>query len=140
MTDLSPVPDGSIGLAVMVHVLDHLLDPMTMLEQVRAKLRPGGTLMVVTHNEASVLRKVMGSRWPPFCLQHPQIFRPESIKKMMGGAGYRAVRVERSKNYFPISFMARQAAWTFRINLDSMPLPKVAIGLKLGNIITIAKR
>src|SRR5690606_12603182 len=28
MDDLSPVPDDSAGLAVMIHVLDHLLDPL----------------------------------------------------------------------------------------------------------------
>ena len=40
MDDLSAVPDGTVGLAVMVHVLDHLLDPVAMLEQIRAKLLP----------------------------------------------------------------------------------------------------
>ena len=59
MDDLSPVPDGSVGLAVMIHVLDHLLDPLETLSQLRAKLRPGGGLMIVTHNERSLLRRVL---------------------------------------------------------------------------------
>ncbi|WP_420146426.1 class I SAM-dependent methyltransferase [Sphingobium sp.] len=45
MTDLSPVPDGSVGLAVMIHVLDHLLDPLAMLRSIYAKLKPGGALL-----------------------------------------------------------------------------------------------
>ncbi|MEO5775147.1 MAG: class I SAM-dependent methyltransferase [Sphingomicrobium sp.] len=138
MDDLSEVPDGSIELAVMIHVLDHLLDPTNILRQIRAKLRPGGTLMIVTHNEQSVLRKVMGVKFPPFCLQHPELYNPSSITRLLERAEYDKVEVRRSKNYFPVSFMVRQAAWTAGINLSRLPLPGTPLGLKLGNILTLA--
>lgn len=140
MTDLSAVPDGSVALALMVHVLDHLLDPVAMLAQIRAKLTSDGALVVVTHNEASLLRKLMGTRWPPFCLQHPEVYNPQSIKTMFGRAGFDRVAVDRSMNYFPVDFMVKQAAWTAGIKLDRLPLPKTPIGLKLGNMITVARR
>lgn len=139
MTDLSAVPDGSIGLALMIHVLDHLLDPISMLRQIRAKLKPSGALVIVTHNEASLLRRIMGVRWPPFCLQHPQLFNPASIRKMLEEAGYGKASVARSQNYFPISFMVRQAAYAAGFNLGNVVLPSFPIGLKLGNIITLAR-
>lgn len=138
MEDLSPVPDGSVGLAVMVHVLDHLLDPLAMLTQIRAKLRPGGTLMIVTHDESSLLRRVMGNRWPPFCLQHPELYNPATIKALLGRAGFAGVKVEGSRNVFPLDFLARQAAWAAGIRIKRVPLPPVPVGLKLGNILTLA--
>lgn len=138
MDDLSPVPDGSIGLAVMVHVLDHLLDPLAMLTQIRAKLRPGGTLLIVTHNEKSLLRRLMGVRWPPFCLQHPELYNPATIAALLGRAGYAEARVTRSRNYFPVAFLARQAAWTVGLKLDRVPLPAFSLGLRLGNMLTLA--
>lgn len=138
MGDLSAVPDSSIGLAVMVHVLDHLLDPLAMLKQLRAKLRPGGTLMIVTHNERSLLRRLMGVRWPPFCLQHPELYNPEVMASLLTRAGYAGIAVERSVNHFPIDFLVRQAAWTIGLRLDRVPLPRHAVGLRLGNIVTIA--
>ena len=140
MDDWSAVPDGSVGLAVMIHVLDHLLDPIASLQQIRAKLRPGGRLVIVTHNEKSVLRHLMRKRWPPFCLQHPQLFNPRSMADMVGRAGYAAVGVARSTNHFPIRFMARQAAYTLGLDIGDWPLPGRSIGLKLGNMITIAHR
>lgn len=140
MADLSAVPDASIGLAVMVHVLDHLLDPAAMLRQVRAKLRPGGTLLIVTHNEASLLRRVLGAKWPPFCLQHPQVYSPASITRLIADAGYRQIEVGPTRNYFPIGFLIRQAAWTVGIKLDAVPLPTVPVGLKLGNIVSVTRR
>lgn len=139
MDNLSDVPDGSIGLAVMVHVLDHILDPIDSLQRIRQKLKPDGVLMIVTHNEKSLLRRVMGKRWPPFCLQHPELYNPATVTKVLLKAGYSSVDVKRSKNYFPLSFIIRQAAFNFGINLDKLPLPNFALGLKLGNMITLAR-
>ena len=139
MEDLSPIPDGSVSLAVMIHVLDHLLDPVKILRQIRAKLRPGGVLMIVTHNERSLLRRVMKVKFPPFCLQHPELYNPASITSLLKSADYDRVDVRRSKNYFPISFMVRQAAWTAGVNLSRLPLPAVPVGLRLGNMLTLAR-
>ena len=140
MDDLSPVPDGSISLAVMIHVLDHLLDPIAILKQIEAKLRPGGVLMIVTHNEKSLLRRLMGVKFPPFCLQHPELYNPASMTALLQRAGYTSVDVGRSANFFPIAFMLRQAAWTVGLDLARLPLPKLPVGLKLGNMITFASK
>ncbi|MCB2061010.1 MAG: class I SAM-dependent methyltransferase [Novosphingobium sp.] len=139
MDDLSPVPDGSVGLAVMIHVLDHLLDPLETLSQLRAKLRPGGGLMIVTHNERSLLRRVLGERWPPFCLQHPELYNPDTMRQLLERAGFTGISVERSRNHFPLSFLARQAAWAVGLKLGRVPLPGWSVGLRLGNILTLAK-
>jgi SAM-dependent methyltransferase len=140
MDDLSPVPDGSIALAVMIHVLDHLLDPVAILRQVHRKLAPGGTLMVVTHNEQSLLRRMLGRKFPPFCLQHPELYNPRSMKRLLQTAGYSRAEVGRSTNYFPIGFLTRQLAWVGGINLSKVPLPEAAIGLKLGNMLSFGTK
>ena len=140
MEDLSIVPDGSVGLAVMIHVLDHLINPVAMLEQIRRKLRPDGVLAVVTHNEKSMLRYVMRLNWPPFCLQHPQVYNPQSMSVLMKRSGFERVEVRRSKNYFPLDFMVKQAAWSAKVDISKMNLPKTRIGLRLGNIMTLSRR
>ncbi len=139
MTDLSAVPDGSIGLAVAVHVLDHLLEPLDMLSAVRAKLRPGGMLMLVTHDERSALRRVLGPRWPAFCLQHPQLYNPATLHALVTRAGFADVAVTQSANHFPIDFLARQAAQAIGVPaIGRLPLPKRAVRLRLGNLLTVA--
>lgn len=140
MDDLSPVPDGSIALAVMIHVLDHLLDPLVILRQIEAKLKPGGMIMIVTHNEQSLLRTMMGVKFPPFCLQHPELYNPKSMTALLHRAEFADVAVGRSTNFFPIAFMVRQAAWTAGIDLSRAPLPTRPVGLKLGNMITFASK
>ncbi len=140
MRDLSPVPDGSVGLGVMIHVLDHLLDPLAMLAAIRTKLRPGGALLIVTHDESSLLRRAMGRRWPPFCLQHPLLYNPRTIRRLLGQAGFDDVTVRPSTNHFPIDFLARQASQAAGIAIPHrLPLPRRAIGLRLGNMLTLAQ-
>lgn len=140
MDDLSPVHDGSIALAVMIHVLDHLLDPLVILRQIETKLKPGGVVMIVTHNEKSLLRSAMGVKFPPFCLQHPELYNPRSMAALLDRSGLAKVNVGRSTNFFPIAFMVRQAAWTAGVDLSRLPLPKRPLGLKLGNMITFASK
>ena len=135
----SQVPSGAAGTAVMIHVLDHALDPLATLQELRRKLRPGGHILIVTHDESSVMRYLLGSRWPPFCLQHPQLFCPSSMRALLKAAGYSKVRIEGSTNYFPIQFLLRHFLWAIGIKVNSVPaFWGVTIGLKLGNMITLA--
>ncbi len=139
MFGFSQVPDQSVNVAVMIQVLDHLLDPVATLVELRQKLRPGAKLLIVTHNEQSLLRKVVGTKWPAFCLQHPQIYNPKTITKLLDSAGYEVISISRSKNYFEFGFLLKHLLWVIGIRLQKTPkLVNFTIGLKLGNIITIA--
>ena len=96
--------------------------------------------MIVTHNERSILRRLMGNKFPPFCLQHPELYNPQTITSLLSRVGLKSVKVRRSKNYFPLAFMIRQAAATVGVKLDKLPLPQTVVGLRLGNMMTIAGR
>jgi hypothetical protein len=104
--DLSAVPDHSIGLAAMIHLL------------------------------ARILRR----RWPAYCLQHPQLFRPSSMRETLGRAGFRTLAVERTYNYFPALYLLEHGLWAAGIKargLSKVPSPQLP--LRLGNILTLAR-
>ena len=133
------IPDGSSNVAVMIQVLDHLLDPVITLEKLRTKLVTGSKLLIVTHNEQSLLRKLVGWRWPAFCLQHPQIYNPKSITALLDKSGFKVESIEKSYNYFEISFLLKHLFWALGFKINSIPkIFNIIIGIKLGNIITIA--
>jgi len=130
---------GSISTAVMIHVLDHLLDPLAMLRAIGAALEPGGVLLVVTHDASSLLARALGRRWPPYALQHPQLYTPGALKALLARSGFETRRVEKTLNYFPAFFLARAG-------LDVLGLPRLIpaslqgplVGLRLGNIAALA--
>jgi hypothetical protein len=133
-----PSLENSISSAVMIHVLDHLLDPVATIRELRQKLMPRSVLLVVTHDESSLLRKITGSGWPAFCLQHPQLFNPESIKALMNAAGYEVVHTEKTVNHFPVMYLLKHLLWALGLRVDIPQWNRLSVGLKLGNMINIA--
>jgi len=139
MFDLSSVPDSSIGVAVIIHVLDHLLDPRASLEAIRRKMVPGGQILIVTHDESSLLRRAIGTKWPPFCLQHPQLYNPKSMKRLLAAAGFQNSSIRKTVNYFPIQFLFKQLLWAGGLKTEGVPsFGGASIGLKLGNMMALA--
>ena len=139
MFGFSQVPDGAASVAVMVHVMDHLLDPVSTLRELKGKLAPDANVMLVTHDEASLLRRVIGWKWPAFCLQHPEIYNLKTMRKLFEAAGYEVVKQTRTVNYFPVSFLLKQLLWALGLRIDAVPsFGQIAVGLKLGNMLTIA--
>ena len=53
----------SFNAAALVQVLPHLIDPCTVLEQVRDRLLPDGLLLVETWNCQSLTAKMFGRHW-----------------------------------------------------------------------------
>jgi len=140
MSDFSCVPKGTISCAVMIHVLDHLIDPLDFLRNLRVKLRADARLLIVTHDESSFLRRLLADKWPAFCLQHPQLFNRKSIDVLLRTAGFRVVTQAKTVNYFQLKFLARHLFFALGIRTTPrIPFGDQTIGLKLGNILTIAK-
>ena len=129
--------DGLVG----VHVLDHLVDLKSELRTIHNFLRIGGSVFFVTHDESSLLRRLMLSKWPPFCLQHPQIFSQQSIANTLRIAGFRAVRTQKSSNFFNLRHIFLVVFSLFGLKTVSLKLvPKLTLKIRLGNFMTLAFR
>jgi hypothetical protein len=140
MAPTSDLPHESVSTAALIHVLDHLLDPAAFLAGLREKLEKNGVLLVVTHNAASLLARLLGRRWPPFALQHPQLYTPRSITRLFGRVGFAVVEIKHAVNYFPLMHLVRAG-----LTISGIPnlLPQgqgPIIPIKLGNMAVIARR
>jgi SAM-dependent methyltransferase len=141
MKDFSAVPDGSLGVCVLVHVLDHLPEVTAIMQALARKIRPGGYVLVVTHDERSVLARILRSRWPAFCLQHPLLFNPKSTKMFLGRCGLEVIETRRSTNYFPLTYLAKHLLYA--LGLEGIARWKwnaFVVPVRLGNIMTVARR
>ena len=137
----SDVAAESVSTAVMIHVLDHLLEPAEFLREVRASMEPGGVVFIVTHDCASLLARALGRRWPPYTLQHPQLFSRRSIATLLQTSGFEVIESVKTTNYFPLAFLMRAALTVFGMPERLVPAAeRPLIGIKLGNIATIARK
>ena len=129
--------DGLVG----IHVLDHLVELKAELKRIHHHLRSDGAVFFVTHNESSFLRFLLRGKWPPFCLQHPQIFNRGSIKTTLQMSGFCSVYTQSSPNYFNFRhiFSVLFSLIGFHRNLLKF-VPNFSLKLRLGNFATVASK
>jgi hypothetical protein len=141
INDIEVLGDQSPDLIVGVHVYDHLLNPLEELIKLNLKSTTGAKIALVVHNEKSVIRKFLGKKWPPFCLQHPQLYNKKTIKQMLDLAGWKIISIQPTINWFSLRHFARMGGGLIGINprLFSF-IPNIQIPIKLGNMICIAEK
>ena len=141
MAEADPlVPDASLDMIVAIHVLDHLREPATMLKWITQKLKKGGVAVFVVHNEGSLLAKLIGRRWPAYCMQHPQLYNPETLANSLAQQGLTVYEVQRSPNYFPLNYLINHGIYAATKQRVNLPWPHLPLKLKLGNMIAVATR
>jgi SAM-dependent methyltransferase len=137
-TDL---PARSVSAAAMIHVLDHVLEPLAVVRDIREALQPGGVLLIVVHNSRSLLARALGRRWPPLTLQHPHLFSPKSLAQLFASAGLECIDVRRTINHFPATHFVHAALAILGFDPGAFPAwDRPLIGLPLGNVAAVARR
>jgi hypothetical protein len=139
LEEIRKLPDNSVSLIVMIMVLDHLTNPLYTLNQLRKKLTKKGHVLAVTHNENSILRKLFRSKWPAFCIQHPQLYNKNTLESIFTSSGFKTVKVFSTANYFGVNFLLSTLLSALNIN-KNLQHPKITIKIHLGNIGYIGKK
>lgn len=128
-------------LFIAVHVLDHLIDPYSDLLNISKSMKSGGKAFIVVHNQKSLLAKILGNKWPPYCLQHPQIFDRKSIDLLLSKVGFHQIQISRTRNKVSIKNLISMLFKILRLPKFLLKvIPDLSIDLYLGNIIVSAEK
>lgn len=104
-TSLSALGDATVDSVMSFHVLEHLPEPLPVLEEVRRVLRPGGTLvMEVPHAGDILLNDLKSDAFKGFTLwsQHLVLHTRESLRRLLTATGFNEIIVEGVQRY-PLS-------------------------------------
>ncbi len=101
---LAEVPPGAFDLVVLFDVLEHLPEPVSEMRWVRARLAPGGRVLVGVPNIDSLESRLLGRRW--FGLELPRHLTHLS-PTALGRLGRRVGLVVRRVDRGPQSFFAK---------------------------------
>ncbi|MBZ0253246.1 MAG: class I SAM-dependent methyltransferase, partial [Candidatus Methylomirabilis sp.] len=100
---LDSLPAATFDAIAMWDLLEHVPDPGRLLEQVAARLEPGGVLIIETPDEAALLDRViitlgrLGITWPAdhfYGLHHLVLFRRATLRRLLEARGLRVVGME----------------------------------------------
>ena len=137
---LSQVKVSQSDLITGVHVYDHLLYPVKDLKELRTKSAQSAKLIIVVHNEKSRLRYLMKKAWPPFCLQHPQLYNPKTLAKLLEQSGWQLLEVKKSTNWYKARHFVEMGLGVLGLPKGlAKVFPSIEVPLKLGNMISVSK-
>jgi 2-polyprenyl-3-methyl-5-hydroxy-6-metoxy-1,4-benzoquinol methylase len=114
--DTSAFPGVVFDAVTMVDVLEHVPDPAALLAKVRERLAPGGALAVLLPNAASLMRRLLGARWPHYTPEHLFFWTPAALSRQLGSAGFalRKIRTGVRKTHtaeYLVAYAAVTGAW-----------------------------
>ena len=91
----------SFDAAAMFDTIEHLFEPLAVLQAVARALTPGGVLAVSTPNFDAASRFLLGEPWAVLSpLEHVYYFTEDSLRRILLAAGFRDV-----------TFVRRRAMW-----------------------------
>jgi SAM-dependent methyltransferase len=90
---LAEMPENYYDWVIAIEVLEHLPDPGHTLNELRARLKPGGALFLTTPNARGLRARLEGLRWReavnPF---HLVLFTRPAAEMLLTRAGFERVR------------------------------------------------
>ncbi len=85
---------GPFAAIAMNYVIEHFASPEAVLRACKSALRPGGRLILLTPNTASLSHQLFGRYWSGLhAPRHTQLFNPQSLRKLAEKAGYHGIEL-----------------------------------------------
>lgn len=82
------LPRETFDVITLFSTVEHLHDPVTVLQECRQLLREGGVLVIKTPNFSSLNRWILRSEWSGYKLpEHRFFFSPHGIRQLFAQAG-----------------------------------------------------
>jgi 2-polyprenyl-3-methyl-5-hydroxy-6-metoxy-1,4-benzoquinol methylase len=86
------VGPGDFRAITMCDYIEHVRDPRHTLELARALLGPGGTLAITTPDAGSPSRRVLGTGWTHYKIEHLFYFNKSNLARLLEDVGFSSVR------------------------------------------------
>jgi len=127
--------EASIDVVLMIHVIEHMLNPAASLAEVYRILKPGGIAVVETPRYDSLMFKLLGKRERSVsCNGHIYFFTTSTLRRLGEGAG---LRVDRT-SYVGRSLSVDRLVWNVGVMSKSAGIQRIlgdmAARLGLGRL------
>ena len=86
---------GSLDVALMIHVIEHVPDPAAVFKDVMRVLKPGGSFVVETPRYDTLMFRLLGKRERSLaCDGHIYFFTSTTLKRMASEAGFEIEKID----------------------------------------------
>jgi len=81
-------PSESFNLVLASHLIEHLNDPRSFLNETRRILKPDGRVFITTPNIRGFQARLMGGRWRSAIFDHLYLFSTRTLTAMLAETGF----------------------------------------------------
>ncbi len=96
---------GTYDLCVACDVIEHVRNPAVFLDTVRALLKPGGAVFLVTPDFSTLTARLMGSRWLEFKAEHLFYYTPKTLRRQLEKAGFSDIKIARGTKLLSLDYV-----------------------------------
>ena len=139
-------PDESLSAISLFQVLDHMPDPMGLLRDCLAILRPGGVITAFNHNVTSWSARLLRERSPIIDVEHTYLYSPDTMRRLFTAASFEVISVAPVRNTYSMSYLThlvplpRGLKQQLIPRLRSTSVGKRQVTVPLGNLQLIARK
>ena len=95
-----PAAAGPYDLITLIDVIEHVSQPVALLQEITRSLTDTGTAIIVTPDAGSLAARIFSWKWWHFRIAHIGYFDKRTLLMALGQAGLRPVSIARAGWYF----------------------------------------
>lgn len=99
---------GDFDVVTMCDYIEHVRDPRQTLGQARRLLAPTGVLAITTPDTGSPSRRVLGTSWTHYKLEHLFYFNRRNLERLLREAGFSSVEFHPLWKSLTLDYIAHQ--------------------------------
>jgi SAM-dependent methyltransferase len=100
---------GKYDVITLVDVIEHITNPVQLLRDIAAHLKPTGIGVLTTPNEQSFVANLLGGRWWHYRIAHIGYFNLKTIKLALSQAGLEVVNISSPPWFFSFEYAYQRA-------------------------------
>lgn len=130
----------------MFQVIDHIPDPVMLLDECLRILKPGGLILSLNHNVEALSSRIMKKRSPIMDIEHTFLYSPSTIARLFGNHRFEIMHVGSAWNRYSLYYLTRLIPWPviFRSWIvraaDNDFFRRLPLSVPLGNLYVVGKK
>ena len=137
---------NSFDIIFSAMVIEHFVDVNGLLNGIHKLLKPGGVVILITHDERHILSKLLKNKHPIINDEHVAVFSIKTLEKILLKHNFDIIENNSLKNTYSINYWLKMAPMPRIIKSLTTKLFRllkiidVNVGIKAGNIYCLAQK
>ena len=99
------LPQENFDVCILADALEHVQNPLMVMQTVWRFLKPGGTVLVATPSLESFTSRLMKEKWLEFKTEHLFYFRPSNLHMLLYRSGFSAIKTSPHKKVLNLEYV-----------------------------------